>query len=560
MTTGGRRQRLIQKADSLLREEKGTVFKDPGGNLNICLVYPNVYHVGMSNLGFQGVYGMLNRMDGVLCERAFLPDPEDIREYETTELFSLESKRQLGRFDMIAFSVPFENDYPNIPAILDLAGITPLARERGPREPLLLLGGIAAFSNPEPVAGFFDIVFIGEAEPLLPPFVEAAKRAEGRDGFLKDLLGLPGMYLPSFYEVSYQPGGPIKAREAASGAPEAPGAPEVIKKQFASGWRDFSMRHSILTPNTEFSNMRLVEIMRGCPWSCSFCLTGHVYNPPRIRPAHDVKKEIEEGRALIAGHRIGLVGPSISDYRELPELLRMEGVDFSITSLRAGGRSIGLLPFLKGMRSISIAAEAGTDRLRGLINKKITEEEILETSRAVLSEGINLRIYFMAGLPSETDEDTDALINLVGRIRDIAPRGRITLTISTFVPKPFTCFEWHPMERPEVVKARLKRIKKSLGALKAVSVFHDLPKYACMQGVFAMGDRRLTPAILAMAREGLDYRAALKKTGIPEDFYIFRRKPADEALPWDFIDSGVSREALRAEYERAITPTSDKIY
>ena len=539
---GGRRERLIRKADLLLRMEKGTVFKDPGGNLNICLVYPNVYHVGMSNLGFQGVYGMLNRMDGVLCERAFLPDPEDIGDYGKAELFSLESKRPLGRFDMLAFSVPFENDYPNIPAILDLAGITPFASERGPMEPLLLLGGIAAFSNPEPIAGFFDIVFTGEAEPLLPPFVEAVKRATGREGFFKDLLGMPGIYLPSFYEVSYGAGGPIKERKA------APGAPEVIKKQIAAGLRDFSMRHSIITPNTEFSNMRLVELMRGCPWSCSFCLTGHVYDPPRSRPVEDVKKEIEEG----GSGRVGLVGPSVSDYRGLPELLKIGGVEFSVTSLRAGGRSMGLLPYLKDMRSISIAAEAGTERLRGLINKKITEEEILETSRAVLSEGINLRIYFMAGLPTETEEDADAIIDLVGRIRRTSSKGRITLTVSTFVPKPFTCFQWHPMERPEVVKARVRRTAKSLGALKAVSVFHDLPKYACMQGVFAMGDRRLTPAILAMAREGLDYRAALKKTGVAEDFHIFRPKPADEPLPWDFIDAGVSRQALRAAYERAL--------
>ena len=547
-----RRQRLIRKADALLRAEEGTVFKDPGGNLNICLVYPNVYHVGMSNLGFQGVYGMLNGMDGVLCERAFLPDPEDIGEYEGAELplFSLESKRPLGRFDMVAFSVPFENDYPNIPLILRLSGIAPLARQRGPRSPLVLLGGITAFSNPEPVADFFDIVFAGEAEPLLPPFMEAARKAAGRQEFLKDLLGLPGLYLPSFYAVSYEAGGPIKERKAVCGAPE------VIKKQ-AAGFRDLSMRHSILTPNTEFSNMRLVELMRGCPWSCSFCLTGHVYNPPRKRPVEEVRKEVEEA----AGRRVGLLGPSVSDYGDLPELLKIEGVQFSITSLRAGRRSIELLPLLLDAgksKSVSIAAEAGTERLRGLMNKKVTDEDILETSRAVLSEGANLRIYFMTGLPSETEEDIDALISLVGRIRQASPKGRITLTVSTFVPKPFTCLQWHPMARPDVVKARVKRIARSLGALKAVSVFHDLPKYACMQGVFAMGDRRVAPAILAMAQGGLDYRSALKETGINEDFYIFRHKPEDEVLPWDFIDAGANRGALRAAYERVAAPTQKK--
>ncbi len=547
---GGKRQKLIQKADALLQKETGTVFKEPGGKLNICLVYPNTYHIGMSNLGFQGVYGMLNRMPDVLCERAFLPDPEDIGEYgvSTDELFSLESKRPLGRFDMVAFSVPFENDYPNIPVILDLARIPPLARLRGPRHPLVLLGGITAFSNPEPLADFFDIVFVGEAEPLLPPFVDAVRRSHaGREGFLKNLLGVPGIYLPSFYEVSYQAGGPSINRKGS-----LPEAPEIIKKQVAPDWRSFSMRHAIITPNTEFSDMRLVELMRGCPWNCSFCLTGQVYNPPRVRPVDDAGKEIAE--ALSAGQRVGLIGPSVSDYQGLPELLSISGVEFSITSLRAGRRSIGLLPFLKGQKSLSIAAEAGSNKLRRLINKKITEEEILETSGAILKGGINLRVYFIVGLPSETEADIDALINLVGRIREITPKGKITLTISTFVPKPNTCLQWRPMEKPEVVKARLKRIKKSLNALKGVSVFHDLPKYACMQGVFAMGDRRLTPAILAMAEEGLDYRSALKKAGLSEDFYIFRHKTADEALPWDFIDAGVRKESLRAAYEGLTTP------
>ncbi|MDA8085438.1 MAG: radical SAM protein, partial [Nitrospiraceae bacterium] len=270
----------------------------------------------------------------------------------------------------------------------------------------------------------------------------------------------------------------------------------------------------------------------------------------RGRPVDDIRKEIGEPiSAGTAGGRVGLVGPSVSDYRGLPELLKISGVEFSITSLRAGAGSIGLLPLLKGQKSLSIAAEAGSDRLRRLINKKITEDEIIETSRAILSGGINLRVYFIAGLPTETEEDIDGLIDLVGRIRQTAPRGRITLTLSTFVPKPFTCFQWHPMERPEVVKGRLKRVQKALGALKGVSVFHDLPKYASMQGVLAMGDRRLGPAILSMARDGLDYRAALKKAGLSEDFYIFRRKAADEVLPWDFIDAGADKQKLRAEYE-----------
>ncbi len=545
---GGKRQKLLRKADGLLSREKGTVFKGPGGKFNICLVYPNTYHVGMSNLGFQGVYGLLNGMPDVLCERAFLPDAEDMEDYLKggEELFSLESKRPLKRFDMVAFSVSFENDYPHIPEILELAMIPPLASLRGAREPLLLLGGVAAFSNPEPLADFFDAIFIGEAEALLPPFFEEVRKnlssAGGRRGFLEKIVSVPGVYVPSLYNVSYGQEGTISERKQ-----EVPHAPVMVRKQVSP---ELGMRHAITTPDTEFSNMRLIELMRGCPWSCSFCLAGQIYNPPRRRPPEDIKKEIDE--ALSAGQRVGLIGPSVSDYPGLPGLLQIEGVDFSITSLRAGAKSIGLLPYLKRHKSLSIAAEAGTPRLRRLVNKRITEEDILETSRAILEAGMNLRVYFIIGLPTETDEDVDALIALVGEIRSNSPRGKITLTVSTFVPKPFTCFQWHPMEKPEAVKKRLGRIKKSLNALKGVSVFHDVPKYAMMQGVFAMGDRRLSSVLLAMAREGLDYKSALKSAGLSEEFYIFRQKDAGELLPWDFIDSGVSKEPLREQYEKLI--------
>jgi len=525
-------RKLLRKADLLLKKEKGTVYKDPGGKLQICLAYPNTYHVGMSNLGFQGVYSLLNSMPDVLCERVFLPDPDDLEEYERTgtALFSLESKRPLREFDILAFSVSFENDYPNVAQMLKLAQIPFMARERIHGEPLLLYGGITAFSNPEPLADFFDFVFIGEAEPLVPPFLEAVKKSPGKEDLIKNLLKVEGIYIPSLYKVSYSPSGLIESRNPSRDVLN--GAPERIRRAYASTYKDFQMRHGILTPHTEFANMRLVELMRGCPWSCAFCLTGQVYNPPRRKPKELIRDEIRG--ALSEGARVGLIAPSISDFPGILELLTEKDVEFSITSLRSGKKSLELIPSLKRHKSLSIAAEAGTERLRKVIEKRVSEQDIMETSRAILENGINLRLYFMVGLPTETDEDVEGIIELVKRIRKETPKGKITLTVSTFVPKPFTPFERRPMERPEVVKERLKMIKKALQGEKGVGVFHDVPKYAYMQGVFAMGDRRVSTALARMAG-GKDYKTALKECGLSEEFYIFREKNADEVLPWDFI-------------------------
>jgi radical SAM superfamily enzyme YgiQ (UPF0313 family) len=522
-------RKLLKKADALLKKEKGTIYKDPGGKISICLAYPNTYHVGMSNLGFQGVYSMLNDFPDVLCERVFLPDAEDIEEYRRTgtALFSLESKRPLAEFDMLAFSVSFENDYPNIMRMLRLAGFPLLASERASGWPLLLYGGVMAFSNPEPLADFFDVVFIGEAEPLIPPFIEAVRRSSDRESLLKDLLKVKGIYIPSLYKVDYLPSGLIEKRTAVDGAPER------VERVFAPSYREFKMRQRVITPETEFANMRLIELIRGCPWGCAFCLAGQVYNPPRRKPKEVVIEEIREAQG--EGARVGLIAPSISDYSGIMELLEEKDVEFSITSLRSGKKSIELLPALKRHKSLSIAAEAGMERLRKVINKRISEEDILETSRAILENGINLRLYFMVGLPTETDEDVEGIIELVKRIRKDSIKGKITLTVSTFVPKPFTPFERHSMARPEVVKERLKKIKKGLLGERGVSVFHDVPKYAYMQGLFALGDRSIS-RVLSHMSDGTDYKTALKESGVGEEFYIFREKEKDEKLPWDFIE------------------------
>jgi radical SAM family uncharacterized protein len=543
-------RKLKEKIESLLSKEQGTVYKDPGGKINIALVYPNTYHVGMSNLGFQGIYGLLNRMDDVVCERVFLPEDEDMEEYlrTDTELFSLESKRSLNRFDIVAFSVSFENDYPNILKILKLSRIPFRSSERNSHHPLVIMGGVCTFFNPEPVADFFDISFIGEAEEMLPEFLEIYKSSPDRSEVLKRSLAIEGLYVPRFYNISYDSEGKMSGRSGSEGASE------IIKRRYLRDITTSDIITSIVTPETEFSDMYLIEAMRGCPWSCRFCVAGHIYNPFRKKALQALKNEIKS--ALTKTKRIGIIGSSLSDYPDIKEVLKIPEVDFSITSLRASAKSAELVGLLRCHKSISIAPEAGTERLRRVINKKVTEEDILQTSELIFSEGIEtLRLYFMVGLPTETREDIVGIVNLVKKIRDAAPKGKITLSISTFVPKPFTPFQWHPMENPSGVKERLKMIKNSLLPVKGIKVFHDVPKYAYMQGLFSLGDRRVSKAIEEILRFK-DWKKAAEAAGIKENFYIFRKKEFNEILSWDFIDVGIKKDKLWAEYQAALDPSN----
>jgi radical SAM superfamily enzyme YgiQ (UPF0313 family) len=539
-------RKLIDKADYLLSKENGTVFKDPGGKINIVLAYPNKYSIGMSSLGFQGIYGYLNSMRDVVCERVFLPDENDLEEYARTNtpLFSLESKRTLDRFDIIAFSVSFENDYPNLVRMLNMARIPAESIERSENDPLVIMGGVCAFYNPEPLADYIDVSFTGEAEDMLGDFLAVYKNHKTRDELLERLLTQSGIYVPRYYAVDYDETGRILRRTARDNAPS------IIRKQTAENISGSFMKSAITTPEIEFSDMYLLEAMRGCPWSCRFCLAGRIYNPPRKKDLAALKEEVSE--ALSMTSRVGLIGPSLTDYPHAEEILMMEGVDFSITSLRANVKSARIAALMKGHKSVSIAPEAGTDRLRTVINKKITEEDILDTAGLLLNSGIEtLRLYFMIGLPTETREDIAGIIDLVLKVRHSVGRGYISLSISTFVPKPFTPFQWHPMAPLKDVKERLKTVKKGLSGVKGVRVFHDVPKYAYMQGLFSLGGRRMAPLIGRIASGD---PLALKDSSYERmlDFFVFRQKDLNENLPWDFIDADVSKEKLWQEYRKAV--------
>ena len=538
-------RKLIEKADKLLSKEKGTILKDPGGRINVCLIYPNTYHVGMSNLGFQGIYTLLNDRSDTLCERAFLPDEDDIDEYVRTDTkpFALESKRPLNNFDILAFSVSFENDYLNILKILKLANIPLRASDRNQTHPLLIIGGVCAFFNPEPLADFFDVCFVGEAEEMLNEFIDTYKKSETRPELYGQAAAIEGVYVPGLYNIKFNNG--IHSREALDGAPE------TIKRRYIKDISAHRFRQSIVTPETEFSGMYLIEAMRGCPWKCRFCVAGHIYSPARKKELPEIKKDISDAMNITG--RVGLIGPSLTDYPHISEVLKTEGVDFSITSLRASRKTAELAGLLKGRKSVSIAPEAGTERLRRVINKKITEDDIIETSRPIFSEGMEkLRLYFMAGLPTENDDDIKGIVSLVKKIRAISKKGTIALTLSPFVPKPFTPFQWHGMEKIEIVKKRLKAVKSSLLPIKGIKVFHDVPKYAYMQGFFSMGDRRVSRVLETMLKIH-DWKKACIEAGIGPDFYVMRNKDFSENLPWDFIDSGISKERLWDEYLKALS-------
>lgn len=553
-------RRLAEKAEELLSKEKGAVFKEPGGRINICLVYPNTYRVGMSNLGFQGIYGMLNSMDDVVCERAFLPDEDAVETYRRTcaPIISLESKRRLDEFDIVAFSVSFENDYPNILKILGMARIPFRASGRNEYHPLVIGGGVCFSFNPEPLAPVFDIIFIGEAEESLDEFMDMYKHAAGEGGkrrgkkhckrdIKKNALNIEGMYVPEFYSVAYDADGTISGRTALDNAPEK------IKRRCLKDLSQSCISTAVVTPESEFSNMYLIEAMRGCPWKCRFCLVGHIYSPVRKKGLETIKAEIERAKGDKRGLKIGLIGPSLTDYAHIKEVLSIEGVDFSITSLRASAKSAEIVGLMKGHKSVSIAPEAGTERLRQVINKRITEDDILETSLLVINEGIeNLRLYFMIGLPTETMEDVEGIAEIAKKIRKLSRKGNIVLSVSTFVPKPFTPFQWHPMDRLGSVKEKLNCIKKALKDASGVKVLHDVPKYAHMQGLFSVGDRRVFKTLEIMF-ETDDWLKACSEAGVDKDLYIFRRKEFDEILPWDFIDAGIFKEKLWSEYMKSLS-------
>lgn len=514
----------------------------------------------MANLGFQTVYHLINSLDNAVCERAFLPDKDDIEEFKrtSTELFSYESQTPLREFDIIAFSLPFEDDYVNIGRILGLANIPVFSAERG-LSPLVIAGGVGVSLNPEPLADIIDVFTIGEGEGALPELIERYRALKDgpKEALLPGLDELPWTYTPSFYEYSYD-GPAIKEVRRKTGAKEK----VVGKKDFDLG--KFPLPQSfITTPEAEFRDTYLIEVERGCGRGCRFCAAGFLYLPPRWRKTEDVKEALGEG--LKRAGKAGLIGTAVSEHPDINDIIGF-GVEkeggVTLSSLRFDMLDADLLALLKksGYKTITLAPESATERMRAVINKGITDKEIMDAVSLIREAGfLKLKLYYLIGLPTETDEDALAIVELTKRIKAVMARGEISLSINPFMPKPLTPFQWSPFEETATIDRRLKSITKGLLKEKGVSVSTMSSKEALIQAYVSRADRRAGRLIIEASEKG--WARVLKQN---EEFIISSvrmERPKDAILPWDIIDHGVRKAYLWKEYGKALearpTPPCD---
>jgi radical SAM family uncharacterized protein len=558
--------KLKKKYNDVLANEEGYEKKIWGELLKVCLAYPNYYRTGMPNLGFQTVYSLINREESFLCERAFIPDPEDETAFfsGSIPLFSLESQKPLAEFDIIAFSIPFENDYPGILKMLSMAGITLSAGERKETEPLIIGGGVSVTLNPEPLADFFDLFLLGEAEELLPEFLHVFENSCRLGHKRKELLfrtqrDVEGAYVPKYYRVYYRADHLIEDMR-----PVDASLPVKIKTRHISDINNFTTDQCISTPAHEFKELFLTEVSRGCRRGCRFCAAGFIYRPARFRSLETLEPSFIRG--MSRQKKIGLLGTAVSDHPDLPALCRYimdRNGKVSLGSFRLDRIDTELVSLLQKSRveTVSLAPEAGSQRLRDVIRKGITDEDIFHAVRLLIDHGIvNIRLYFMVGLPTETEADIDAIIDIVKKIKHHVMKvsagrkrfKRITLSINQFIPKPFTPFQWLPLEDINGVRKRMRKIENAIRKEPSVKVIHDLPKWNYIQALLSLGDRRVSGILLATHANKGNWPKAFKEVNVNPDFYVYRHKGIGDILPWDFIDHGIDKQYLVSEYNKAL--------
>ncbi len=552
--------KLKEKLAARLAREQGHIIYPAGGRTRFALAYPNSYFVGMSNLGLHIIYDILNRRPDTACERFFLPDGRELDEYRRTQtpLLSMETQTPLSDFAVIGFAVSFEMDYFHLLDMLEVGRVPVLASERDERDSLVIAGGPCATFNPEPLSLFVDAFIIGEGEETIGRFMDVYHdaKADGADRAetLRRLSHIPGIYVPSLYGHDYNESGELEVIYPIGDAPSR------VERQWVKNLDDFPAHTVVVTDETEF-NLYLIETARGCGRHCRFCMAGYCFRRPRNRSLGVLKDAVKA--AKVYGKRIGLMGAAISDYPEIDALagyILSKRLTMSVASFRADSVTETMIRSLaeSGMKTITLAPEAGSARMRAVINKGIEEVHLFRAMDLGMAAGIrHYRLYIMIGLPYETEEDVDAIGELAGRLKEYLERneskGTLTLSVNPFIPKPFTPFQWAPMANKKYIEAAMKRLKKALSGRKGIEMIAEPTKSAYIQGVLARGDRRVSRALYRAYLSGgaKSFSRAMKAEALKEEDYLYREYGEREILPWDVLDMGMKKEYLYEEWRRA---------